>query len=94
MTFLAPDMEKFRCLALAFQALETGGTAPAVLNAANEVAVEHFLGGRIRFSTIPALIEEALARHQAVAHPALDDIIHADGEARASTQQHITAVSF
>ena len=94
MTFLAPDMEKFPCLALAFQALKSGGTAPAVLNAANEVAVEHFLGGRIRFSAIPALIEEALTRHQAVAHPALDDIIHADREARASVQQQITAVSF
>lgn len=94
MTFLEPDIEKFRCLALAFHALETGGTAPAVLNAANEVAVEHFLGGRLPFSAIPRLIEETLTVHQSVAHPGLDDIVHADREARAFVQQQITAVSF
>jgi 1-deoxy-D-xylulose-5-phosphate reductoisomerase len=94
LTFLEPDLEKFRCLALAFHALEAGGTAPAVLNAANEVAVEHFLSRRIPFSAIPTLIEVALAAHQAVAHPALEDIVHADREARAFVQQQITAVSF
>jgi len=65
-----------------------------VLNAANEIAVEHFLGGRVPFSAIPTLIEEALTVHQSMAHPGLDDIVHADREARAFVQQQITAVSF
>jgi len=60
MTFLKPDREKFQCLGLAYRALKIGGTAPAVLNAANEIAVELFLGGKISFNRIPHLIEYAL----------------------------------
>ncbi len=62
MTFRTPDTKKFRCLPLAFRALEAGGTSPAVLNAANEVAVQLFLEGRIGFNRIPDVIEDALDR--------------------------------
>jgi 1-deoxy-D-xylulose-5-phosphate reductoisomerase len=82
MTFFAPDLEKFRCLALAYRALETGGTAPAVLNAANEVAVDLFLDERLPFTEIPRLIEEALAAHAPVYNVTLDDLVRADREAR------------
>lgn len=82
MTFFEPDLGKFRCLALAFQALETGGTAPAVLNAANEVAVDLFLDERLSFAAIPTIIEDALAAHTPGFHVSLDDLIDADREAR------------
>lgn len=60
MTFFLPNMEKFRCLRLAYDVMETGGTAPCILNAANEVAVNRFLNGEITFTQIPELIEETL----------------------------------
>jgi 1-deoxy-D-xylulose-5-phosphate reductoisomerase len=88
LTFFAPDLEKFRCLALAFQALEAGGTVPAVLNAANEVAVELFLEERIPFSAIPELIEDALAAHSSISHPALEDLVRADREGREMVRQN------
>ena len=82
MTFFEPDRKKFRCLGLAYEALRAGGTAPAVLNAANEVAVGLFLEGRLRFSSIPVLIEKALCQHKPVHHPRLEDIVRADKETR------------
>jgi 1-deoxy-D-xylulose-5-phosphate reductoisomerase len=82
MTFFEPDREKFRCLGLAYQALRTGGTAPAVLNAANEVAVALFLDGRLPFSSIPDVIEQALCHHKPVHHLRLEDIVRADKETR------------
>lgn len=60
MTFFKPDFSKFECLQLAFDVLETGGTAPAILNAANEIAVERFLKNEVSFTEIPKLIKEAL----------------------------------
>ena len=93
MTFFPPDLEKFRCLALAYRALETGGTAPAVLNAANEAAVELFLEERLPFTEIPALIEEALAAHAPVFHVTLEDLIRADREARDRVFQRAAAYS-
>ncbi len=60
MTFFKPDFSKFECLQLAFDVLEVGGTAPAILNAANEIAVERFLKNEISFAEIPKLIKEAL----------------------------------
>lgn len=83
LTFCQPDLEKFECLALAFRALKMGGTAPAVLNAANEVAVERFLQGRIRFSDIPVLIRETLEQHNTKQHPTLEEIIEVDRATRA-----------
>lgn len=81
-TFQKPDLEKFPCLALAYTACETGETLPAVLNAANEIAVEAFLGNRISFVKIPDLISETMDRHNVVTNPTLTDIIEADGWAR------------
>lgn len=63
LTFQEPDMEKFPSLGLAYGALEAGGTMPAVLNAANEAAVEAFLSGRIRFTDIPRIVEKVMDSH-------------------------------
>ncbi len=82
MTFRKPDPEKFRCLGLAYRALEAGGSAPVVLNAANEVGVDLFLRGRLRFDRIPAIIEEALDHVPARAVPSLGDIVATDAETR------------
>ncbi len=80
--FVAPDFERFPCLALAYQALRAGGTAPAAMNAANEVAVAAFLEGQIPFLTIPRLIEEVLAAMPAQPVKALEDVLEADRAAR------------
>jgi 1-deoxy-D-xylulose-5-phosphate reductoisomerase len=80
--FEEPRYADFPALRLARQAGETGGTMPAVLNAANEIAVEAFLEGRITFPQIWSLVEEAMNRSDNFARPSLDDIIHADGQAR------------
>jgi len=80
--FEAPDTERFPCLALAYEALRCGGAAPAVANAANEVAVAAFLAGRAGFLDIPAAIREALDRHRDAPAATLDDILAADRLAR------------
>ena len=80
--FSPPDMEKWPALRLAYEALEMGGTAPAVLNAADEVAVDLFLTGQIGFLQIPWIIAEALERHEVVSNPGLDGILRADGWTR------------
>ena len=76
--FLPPDLERFRCLKLAYDVLNTGGVAPAVLNGADEAAVKYFLHGRIGFLDIPKIIEESLQRHPAVSEPCLEDVLEAD----------------
>jgi len=86
LTFEAPDLDRFPCLALAYAALGAGGTAPAVLNAANEVAVAAFLGGRIRYTDIAPACAEALARLPARPVHTLDDALAADAEARIVTR--------
>jgi 1-deoxy-D-xylulose-5-phosphate reductoisomerase len=83
LNFSAPDHERFPCLALAAAALGAGGTAPAILNAANEVAVAAFLDSRIRYTDIAPACTEALARVPARPVHTLDDAIAADVEARA-----------
>jgi len=83
LSFEAPDLGRFPCLALAYDALAAGGTAPALLNAANEVAVAAFLAGRARFTDIAAACAETLARHPARVLHSLDDALAADGDARA-----------
>jgi 1-deoxy-D-xylulose-5-phosphate reductoisomerase len=82
LSFELPDFEKFPCLQLAFDALECGGTATTVLNAANEIAVQAFLAGKIRFTAIARIIEEVRSTMQIVANPSLEDIIASDTEAR------------
>ncbi len=82
LTFAPPDMDTFPCLGLALGAASRGGTAPAVLNGANEVAVARFLAGEIGFYDIPALVERALSAIPVVARPSLEQILEADTAAR------------
>jgi len=84
LTFHPPNLVKFPCLRLAYEALRTGGTMPAVLNAANEVAAHAFLDERIGFNEIPKVIARTMRKHRVVAHPGLEDILEADRWARAS----------
>ena len=87
LTFEEPDTERFPALNLARRAGEVGGTLPAVLNAANEVAVESFCNRRITFDQIPELVARTMNRHEVVAHPTLDQIIAADLWARSDAAQ-------
>lgn len=89
LNFVAPDFERFPCLALAYQALRSGGTAPAILNAANEIAVEAFLNKKIAFLDIPKLIAAVLQEIPAVIVETLDDVLHADTQARVAAQDWI-----
>jgi 1-deoxy-D-xylulose-5-phosphate reductoisomerase len=83
--FAQPDMEAFPCLKLAIDAGKEGGTAPAVLCAADEVAVSLFLEHKIKFNHIAELIEKALEKHRNIRQPALEDIYAADEWAREIT---------
>jgi 1-deoxy-D-xylulose-5-phosphate reductoisomerase len=87
--FTAPDFERFPCLSLAYQALRAAGTAPAILNAANEVAVAAFLDKRISFLHIPRIIAAVLEALPIGSVASLDDVLNADAEARRAAQQHI-----
>jgi len=89
LTFTVPDTTRFRCLSLAYNALQAGGTAPAVLNAANEVAVHLFLRGRINFADIPALISSALSDHEPIQQPMLDDLLEVDRITRESVERRL-----
>ncbi len=82
LTFEPPNREKFPCLSFGYRAAETGGTAPAVLNAANEACVQAFLDGQIPFTAIPRTIEAVVSHHRLVAEPTLDDVVAADRWAR------------
>lgn len=88
--FMAPDLEAFPCLRLAFEALRRGGRAPAVLNAANEVAVAAFLDGRIGFLQIPEIIETTLNAIEHSPVRSLDDVLAADADARAFATSCLT----
>ncbi len=81
--FAAPDLQRFPCLSLAYRALKAKGTAPAVLNAANEVVVEAFLDGKITYLDIPALVAAVLDDHVCLADPSLEQLLSADRWARA-----------
>jgi len=89
MNFSAPDFDRFPCLALAYQALRAAGTAPAMLNAANEVAVAAFLDKRIPFLAISRVIAAVLDALPVNAVGCLDDVLGADAEARRAAQQQI-----
>ncbi len=80
--FEAPDRATFRCLNLAYAAGRLGGTAPAVLSAANEVVVDAFLNGRVLWSDIAAYIERVMARHSVFTPASVDDVLAADAEGR------------
>jgi 1-deoxy-D-xylulose-5-phosphate reductoisomerase len=87
LTFKLPDLERFPCLELTREAAEIGGTAPAVLCAADEIAVELFLARRLGFLDISRLIKKTLDRHQHAAHPSLEEILQADGWARETARR-------
>lgn len=81
-TFFEPDFNKFECLRLAFDVIKTGGTAPCILNAANEVAVDKFLKGKIKFSQIAELIDKALNNIENNSDPDIDTIFECDRKTR------------
>ncbi len=87
LTFEAPQMDKFPCLSLAFEALNMGGTATTVLNAANEVAVEAFLAGRIPYLKIPEIISRVMKEVGAQEMDSLDDVLRSDALARLKAQE-------
>jgi 1-deoxy-D-xylulose-5-phosphate reductoisomerase len=89
LTFFPPDVERFPCLRLAYRSMEMGETMPAVLNAANEVAVNSFLEGTIKFTDIPEVVEEIMENHQVKPLTTLDDALRADQWAREKTKELI-----
>jgi 1-deoxy-D-xylulose-5-phosphate reductoisomerase len=91
--FEPPDRAKFPCLALAYCALEMGGTAPAALNAANEEAVAAFLDGRAPFPAIPETIEAALLAEPPTAAGSLEDVLDADHRARERARQALARLT-
>ena len=86
LTFSPPDSERFPCLKLAYQSIEIGETMPAVLNAANEVAVNAFMDGTIRFTEIPLLIQQVMESHGVKPVHTVEDILKADHWARENTK--------
>jgi len=82
LSFFKPDFSKFECLKLAFDVLEEGGTAPCILNAANEIAVEKFLNNEISFLEIPNLIKKALDEIENIQKPDIETIIECDSLTR------------
>ena len=82
LAFCEPEPRRFPCLGLALEAGRRGGTFPTAMAAADEVAVEHFLAGRIGFMDIPRVIETTLTAHEGTAEPSLDDVLAADAWAR------------
>ena len=87
--FAEVDFHKFRAFFLALKAAKTGGTMPACMNAANEVAVKHFLAGNIKFGSIPYYIEKAMKAHRVIQAPRLEDVLKTDALARMYTEELI-----
>lgn len=92
LTFEKPDFEAFPCLGLAYEAARTGGTLPAAMNAANEVAVAAFLNREIRFHQIPWIIRQVMAEHRVNTQPSLDDIIDTDRISRERVSEIIKEI--
>ena len=92
LTFEKPDLNKFPCLDLAYKACQTGETLPAVLNAANEMAVQAFLKQRVPFVKIPEVIGKTMESHTVVTNPGFDDIIESDRWAREQARNLIDMI--
>lgn len=92
LNFERPDFQRFPCLRLAYEALSEGGNAPAVLNAANEVAVEAFLGGNLGFTRIPRVIAQTLADVPWKEVASMEDVLAADGVAREVARLHVAGL--
>ena len=91
--FRNPDINKFPCLGLAYAAGLCGGTAPVVLNAADEISVSAFMENKIRFIDLPKIIEKILTLHNSINNPSLDDILQADLWARRETKKIIERIA-
>ena len=91
LNFEEPDLERFPCLGLAYRALHTGGTMPAVLNAANETAVQAFLDGRIKLSDIARINEQAMSAHEAAPVADLETVLSVDAWARTAASEMLSA---
>jgi 1-deoxy-D-xylulose-5-phosphate reductoisomerase len=89
LNFDSPDLDAFPCLRLASEAGKQGGTYPAALCGADEIAVQQFLAGKIKFTDIPRLVEQTLDEHKAISHPDLEEILAADDWARDKVTQLI-----
>lgn len=89
LSFFEPDQKKFPGLEICYQALEMGGTAPAVLSASNEIAVKAFLEEKISFADICEIVKKTLKKHEVVENPNLDDILNADRWAREEANRQI-----
>ena len=87
LTFFRPDLEKFRCLTLAYRALADGESMPAVMNAANEIAVENFLAGTIGFTRIADVIEQTMNNHRAHDLKTIDEVLTADAWGREQARE-------
>ena len=93
LTFQKPDMKRFRCLGLALRAAEIGGSMPAVLNGANEIAVESFLEGKIGFLDIPDLIEKTMEIHQSFPINNIETVMEADRWARNTARRILPSLT-
>jgi len=89
MSFKEPDLERFPCLAMAYDCGIKGGSLPAVMNAANEIAVKYFLQDKINFMDIPRLIMEMIDKHKIVKNPSLDEILDIDKRIKEETEKLI-----
>ena len=89
LTFEQPDFKKFPLLGVAYQAIETGGSMPCAMNAANEVAVKAFLDGRVKFIDMPSLVTDTMERTSFVADPSLEDLVAVNAEALAKANQWV-----
>lgn len=92
--FYKPDTKKFPCLNLAYEAGKSGGTYPAVLNAANEIAVEAFLRKKIKFVDLPRIIDKILRKHNSSHSPSLEEVLNADEWARIKAEEIIEREAF
>ncbi|MBR6465573.1 MAG: 1-deoxy-D-xylulose-5-phosphate reductoisomerase [Bacteroidales bacterium] len=92
LTFFAPDLEKFPCLAIAYESFRRGGNIPCAMNAANEVAVASFLKGEIKFTQIPLVIEKTIEKCNFVASPTVEDIFSTDKQSKERAQEVLTQI--
>ena len=93
-TFEKPDMDKFRNLSFAFEAIEKGGNVPCILNAANEIAVDAFLNDRVGFLQMSDIIEKTMAKMSIIAKPSFEDYARTDAEARSIAEEIVEALIF
>jgi 1-deoxy-D-xylulose-5-phosphate reductoisomerase len=92
LTFEDADLENFPALSLAYQALELGGTMPAVMNAANEIAVQYFLEGTLKFIDILSVVKRVMDLHKTLSGQSLDEILRSDKWARTTTETIINDI--